>query len=276
MAVLDEAIAAGELISKIFNGNSYVIITSKDGIVIRTWDVPDLPFGLKSGDKIPEATVSWQTIVTRKRLAMQVTKEKSKFGFSYVGIGLPLVEADGTIAGSMVVTSPTTKQDIVNEIAADLSEGIDNSTGATRQIASGSSELLRIVEALSQVSAGVSQNLTVVSDVTGLIRGVADQTNMLGLNASIEAARAGDAGRGFAVVAEEIRKLADFVKNNMGDVHSKLQLISQAIQDMGQSIKVLDGLASEQAASTEEINAVMARLTQNSHQLSDLTKEIWY
>ncbi|MDA8443180.1 MAG: methyl-accepting chemotaxis protein [Peptococcaceae bacterium] len=176
----------------------------------------------------------------------------------------------------MVVTSPTTKQDIVNEIAADLSEGIDNSTGATRQIASGSSELLRIVEALSQVSAGVSQNLTVVSDVTGLIRGVADQTNMLGLNASIEAARAGDAGRGFAVVAEEIRKLADFVKNNMGDVHSKLQLISQAIQDMGQSIKVLDGLASEQAASTEEINAVMARLTQNSHQLSDLTKEIWY
>jgi methyl-accepting chemotaxis protein len=132
------------------------------------------------------------------------------------------------------------------EAARSGGEVIDEAAQAMRRMADAVNQASKSVDVLGHKSDGVVQ-------VVELIRGVAEQTNLLALNAAIEAARAGEAGRGFAVVADEVRKLSEQTNRATGDIGRMLEEMLSVRDDvnarMGQAVdEVQAGLANADKA----------------------------
>ncbi len=155
---------------------------------------------LKAGTAIVKAMEEKRRVVVRG--------DKATFGLPYIATAYPIIDAAGGVVGGAVVIEPTDRQDALKEMAGKLSDNISVLASTTEEISAQAEEIATVSANLSRLSQESQQRVKETDQVIGLIKSIAGQTNLLGLNAAIEAARVGDAGRGFGVVAEEIRKLA--------------------------------------------------------------------
>lgn len=272
---LDFAIYAGDIIFDLLNKNSYVILIDSEGTIINTWDCTNMPFNLKKNTKIPETTIVYRALTSRSRCSSIVSKQNSKFGFAYNGIGIPLISKENELLGAIAITSPVQQQETVKEISLQIKEDIKLSSENDEKISILSNEMTNTASNLSTLTSNIQQNLSVITDVINLIQNIAVQTNLLGLNAAIEAARSGEQGKGFAIVAQEIRRLSETVKTNVQELNSRLSLLNTIIGDINPQVVNLNNSIGDQTSTIHAINEIMQRLAGASEQLDTLANENW-
>ena len=184
----------------------------------------------------------------------------------------------------LVATAVTEMGATIEEIAKNTEHAAGQSNKATYNAKSGFEEVLKTTENINELSAKLNDARSVVDELEGdmysigsvldVIRGIAEQTNLLALNAAIEAARAGEQGRGFAVVADEVRSLAMRTQESTQEIEQIIRTLqgrtNTVVDLMGQCSKKGDSSA-EQAANTGDL---LQKITMDVDEISDLSTQI--
>ncbi|GAU09873.1 methyl-accepting chemotaxis protein [Desulfoplanes formicivorans] len=172
----------------------------------------------------------------------------------------------------------------VLEVARNASEATKQSDNARVKATEGAALVDRVIQAINKVNTVakslqgdmnlLSERAEAIGGVMTVITDIADQTNLLALNAAIEAARAGEAGRGFAVVADEVRKLAEKTMSATNEVGNSIRAIQQAAETNAGHVK---GAAKSVAEATELVSEsgealteIVTLSTESSHLISGI------
>nr|WP_024955434.1 methyl-accepting chemotaxis protein [Sulfurospirillum arcachonense] len=123
-------------------------------------------------------------------------------------------------------------QEEANKANTELQSSLDKIQNLSNKVQYSASIEVELANKIQQLSSDAEQ----VKDVLTVISDIADQTNLLALNAAIEAARAGEHGRGFAVVADEVRKLAERTQKSLVEINATINVIVQAITDSSEQM----------------------------------------
>ncbi|RAX55676.1 methyl-accepting chemotaxis protein [Helicobacter monodelphidis] len=147
-----------------------------------------------------------------------------------------------------------------------LLQGSNTQASSLQQTAAAVEEITSSMQNVSTKTTEVIQQSEDIKNILGIIRDIADQTNLLALNAAIEAARAGEHGRGFAVVADEVRNLAERTGKSLSEIEANANTLIQGINDMAESIK-------EQTVGITQINDAVSQLEGVTHEILDIANQ---
>jgi len=236
-----------------------VAVTNKIGFIFNQ-PCKEIPLSSELGAPFPEGSTPGLVIASGQRTAREVPPHV--YGIPFKSYAIPLREGNEVVGCLMIAKSIETIKS-VKEAFSSLSEEIEQVVTAVNEITEGvqiASESNQMVYDQMEVLLAETEKM---SEMLAVINKFSNSTKILGLNASIEAARAGAAGKGFSVVAQEIERLSGNTTESAQKIGTMVGGIETKVNEISEKSKETTDAFTQQAASLQEIAATIEDLNAN-------------
>ncbi|MBR4084088.1 MAG: hypothetical protein IKK33_07375 [Lachnospiraceae bacterium] len=247
-----------------------VAITNRETFIYNQ-PCAELPVKCNLGVPFPDGNTPSLVMKSGERIVREVSEKV--YGIPFKSYAIPLKE-NGRVVGCLMIAKSITVIKNSKEAITNLSDEIEQVTAAVNEIAEGvqkssenNHEVYRLMGALLEETQKMNHILTAINKLS-------NSTKILGLNASIESARAGAAGRGFSVVAKEIERLSSSTTQSAKEIGDMLGSIEVQLNNISERSKETTDTFMQQAASLEEIAATMQNLNANVKVIDDYVQQL--
>ncbi|MFA0660351.1 methyl-accepting chemotaxis protein [Vibrio splendidus] len=219
--------------------------------------------------EVIQTTEQVASTTSQAKASASSTRESSESQFKEVDLVATAAEEMTQTAG-LVVQNAEVAVDAACEANRSARQGqqvIELSAGEMRKLVERMSSAVPIVEELAKNNGNITEILSV-------IEGISEQTNLLALNAAIEAARAGEQGRGFAVVADEVRNLASRTQSSVGEIRAVIDKVHAGTQDVVEAIQEGNILANDTALHVQNAVEDLGSIFASIEEISDMNSQI--
>lgn len=162
----------------------------------------------------------------------------------------------------------------LSEYMKDILSGANKQSNSLKNSAKSIEELNMAMNSIDDKTNEVITQSEEIKNVITIIKDISDQTNLLALNAAIEAARAGEHGRGFAVVADEVRNLAERTGRSLAEIETNVNVLTQSINEMSESIKAQTQATHTIQDSILEVDGLTKENVRIANQTNEATQEL--
>lgn len=258
-------ILAGELQALYHDDVAITLFNTQE--IIAYYPGRHLDTHAKIGDRPkPESNVI-EALRTGKRVLRKIPK--AIFGIPFVGIAYPIKDK-GEIVGCIAVASSLEKHEELMQAGLELQRTVEEISASAHNLSAASEELASTIHNMDVETDAVRQEMNKTNHLTNEIRKISIQSNILGLNAAIEASRAGERGKGFAVVADEVRKLAENTQGSTKEIADNVQEVQSSVNTLIEAIKQLAIVAETQAMGVGEIALALNQIEEMARKLVDM------
>ncbi|WP_244833475.1 methyl-accepting chemotaxis protein [Clostridium sp. BJN0001] len=234
----------------------------------------NIDINLKTGDKIPPDSAADKCIKGKK--VIHTVLPESVFGIPLETIAVPVLE-NGDAQGAIVLfmnVDKTNKKQKITELSNNLSTSLEQISSNAVDMADDFKKINNTNESIGSFIEDTKNSSKKTDEVLAFIQGIAKQTNLLGLNAAIESARAGEYGKGFSVVSSEIRNLSNSTKESINQIDEILNTIQKSITEIYERFENSNDLLKNQTSHLDEITATIQKLTDNAEILKKFADEL--
>ncbi|MBA5850185.1 chemotaxis protein [Clostridium sp. cel8] len=259
------------ILQDLFMSDVGIAITDKEKYIMcrepKTFKV-----NFSEGAKLSEDSSAIKAMRTKKKEMVCYLKEV--FGVPVTAYSVPLInESTGNVLGVISYVTSNEEDNNITNMVNELKTMSSELAASSQELAGSTEELSSNAQSMTNLINETKSGIESMDEILNYINSISNTTNLLGLNAAIESARAGEYGRGFSVVSKEIRKLALNSKDSANQINETLNKQKENINSIINFIKEYSSTSEAQAAQSEQIAADSEKLSELAVKLLKISKD---